>query len=88
MSRKSRPRRSFPQARQWKRVDPETSVRCAEGHDIVAPAWALFWPFRAAQARHILCGEHATAKGLGPAPAAFTLTRDDGDDVRARQAGE
>lgn len=86
MSRKFRPRKSYAvRGPQWQRV--HALVRCAEGHDIPAPAWALFWPFRAAMARFILCVEHAKAKGLTGAPATYTSTADVDEDVRQRQVG-
>lgn len=76
----------------WQRV--QARVRCAEGgcppgsgHEVVSPAWALFWPFRHDRPRFILCADHAKAKGY-ECPHLYTMTAEAPVDIRARQVGD
>ncbi len=65
----------------WSRI--KRQARCAFGHPIWQGEWALFGcpPF-------VLCARHAEDKyGLLP-PSVPRLARQDGDDVKMRQAGE
>ena len=71
----------------WRQV--RAVVRCAEGDEIQAPAWALFWPYHAhvMVPPMILCEVHAHAKGYPPRRP-FVMRAEAVEDVKARQVGD